>query len=103
MDKSAANAGDKLRQYFNINDYSNSQEFEMRWLVHHVLRLYTKFEDSKQVADKIGVIDTRSYDFSASQFISQLMKKGDLRAALTICMCLENNFMKMRVLNQILG
>jgi hypothetical protein len=46
MDKGNANAGLKLREYYSINDFSGSQEFEIRWLVHYVLRMYNKFEQN---------------------------------------------------------
>jgi hypothetical protein len=82
----------KLRTFNGISvnqDTSKSQEFEIQWIVQHVLSLYSQFEDNieqemEEMTDgpafeKMGVIEMVDFDKTCCNYINQLVRQQNLQ------------------------
>ena len=108
-------AAERLRTFKNVHvtlETSKTQEFHVQWLVQHVLRLYSRFEDeltpdagcsAEQALRKLGVIECRNYDETCSRYINQLIRTEKCKDALVVCLMIENVALKKRLIFDTLG
>lgn len=76
---------------------------QIKWLIHHVLRLYQRWETEQNVSNKIQVVPVKNVDEVTTIYIDQLIRKGNLKDALIMAMQIYNQGLKKRVVFQTLG
>ena len=90
---------DRVLTFKGIQDLSP----QIKWLIHHVLRLYQRWETEQNVANKIQVIPVRNADEVSIVYIDQLIRRSNFKDALIMAMQIYNQGLKKRVVFETLG
>ena len=77
---------DRICTFKGIQDLSP----QIKWLIHHVLRLYQRWETEQNVSNKIQVVPVKNVDEVTTIYIDQLIIRDKLNDALIMAMQIYN-------------